>query len=108
MGPIWDFDLAFGNVNYNGNDSPEGFWIAKAPWFARLLEDPVFYKEVKCRFEYYHSIKDDIFRRINERAEYLKFSVDQNNNRWNPRKEYSVLKDWLEKRFSWLEKAYSE
>ena len=27
MGPVWDFDIAFGNVNYNDNDKPEGVWI---------------------------------------------------------------------------------
>ena len=63
MGPIWDFDLAFGG-NPFGNDSqmggfgsffggaegnemafynqPEGYHIAKADWFVRMFEDPEF------------------------------------------------------------------
>jgi hypothetical protein len=31
MGPVWDFDLAIGNVDYNNNDVPEGFWIKMRP-----------------------------------------------------------------------------
>jgi hypothetical protein len=34
MGPLWDFDLSFGNVDYAGNEFPfpEGFWIISNPW----------------------------------------------------------------------------
>ncbi|MBO7495296.1 MAG: CotH kinase family protein [Salinivirgaceae bacterium] len=63
MGPIWDFDLAFGGNPFGneggmggfggflggaeGNDmtfynQPEGYHIAKADWFVRMFEDPEF------------------------------------------------------------------
>src|SRR5690606_7546841 len=32
IGPVWDFDIAIGNVNYNGNNIPEGWWIKNAAW----------------------------------------------------------------------------
>ncbi|MBR2195245.1 MAG: CotH kinase family protein [Salinivirgaceae bacterium] len=63
MGPIWDFDLAFGG-NPFGNDAamggfggffggaegndmafynqPEGYHIAKADWFVQMFKDPEF------------------------------------------------------------------
>jgi hypothetical protein len=27
MGPLWNFDIAFGNVDYNSNYNPKGFYI---------------------------------------------------------------------------------
>ena len=61
MGPIWDFDLAFGGNPFGneggmggfgmgfggGNDmafynQPEGYHIAKADWFERMMLDPEF------------------------------------------------------------------
>ena len=63
MGPIWDFDLAFGGNPFGneggmggfggflggaeGNDmtfynQPEGYHIAKADWIVRMFEDPEF------------------------------------------------------------------
>ncbi|HDP75449.1 MAG TPA: hypothetical protein ENN49_06200 [Bacteroidales bacterium] len=29
FGPMWDYDLAFGNANYYGGDSPQG-WVYKS------------------------------------------------------------------------------
>ena len=63
MGPIWDFDLAFGGNPFGneggmggfgdffgsagGNDmafynQPEGYHIAKADWFVQMFKDPEF------------------------------------------------------------------
>jgi hypothetical protein len=39
MGPLWDFDWAFGGTILNNNDKPEGFWIGKAAsWYVRLFK----------------------------------------------------------------------
>ena len=39
MGPIWDFDTAFGNVNYNNNFKTDGFWV-KTPGIPVSLRIP--------------------------------------------------------------------
>lgn len=61
MGPIWDFNLAFGNADYcNGGDSnvwaytfndrcPGDFWFVPF-WWDRLLEDPAFVTRLKERW----------------------------------------------------------
>jgi hypothetical protein len=61
MGPIWDFNIAFGNVNYcRGNDvdnwiykyneyCPNDFWLVPF-WWGRLLEDPYFINKLKSRW----------------------------------------------------------
>jgi hypothetical protein len=61
MGPIWDFNLAFGNADYcNGGDTnvwaynfnercPGDFWSIPF-WWGRLLEDPAFVIRLKERW----------------------------------------------------------
>ena len=124
MGPLWDYDIALGNVNYNDNQSYEGFWIKKkVTWFSRMFEDPSFVALVKERFAYFKSKENDMLTDINENATYLKFSVIENNAKWNTlyeqtwpnyavwgsyNNEVQYLKQWLSKRLAWLESAFSE
>jgi spore coat protein CotH len=61
MGPIWDFNLAFGNANYCGGgdtDSwayqfnsrcPNDFWAVPF-WWERFLQDPEFVTRLKARW----------------------------------------------------------
>ena len=60
MGPIWDFNLGFGNVNFCLGGDPEGlvlrynsvcsddFWLIPF-WWDRLMEDPAFVERVGDR-----------------------------------------------------------
>ena len=62
MGPIWDFNIAFGNVNYcKGEDvnnwifkyndyCPDDFWLVPF-WWSKLLNDPYFTNKVKSRWQ---------------------------------------------------------
>ena len=122
MGPIWDFDIAFGNVNYLGNNRPEGFWVKKrVSWYSRLFEDEHFVTKVKERFNYFYENKDALFNEINENANYLKYSVVENNAVWNTLYEYTwpnyaiwgsydnevaYLKQWLNTRMEWLKAEF--
>lgn len=117
MGPIWDFDVAFGN-NTNPNVYPyEGFYIKNSTWYERLFEDPAFVSRVKERFAYFYSKKDQIINEINENARYLRYSVVEDNNKWgyfytptfanndvwgNYYNEVTCFKQWLINRFEWL------
>jgi hypothetical protein len=61
MGPIWDFNLAFGNANYcGGSDTnswayqfnsrcPKDFWAVPF-WWDKLLQDPEFVARLKQRW----------------------------------------------------------
>ncbi|MFS4493699.1 CotH kinase family protein [Maribacter sp. 2308TA10-17] len=61
MGPIWDFNLAFGNADYcSGGEAnvwaykynercPDDFWAVPF-WWDRLLEDPAFVARLKERW----------------------------------------------------------
>ena len=55
MGPIWDFDLAFGNVNYSTAEFPSEFWIKSgSPWYKRMFEDEYFANLVKERYVFFY------------------------------------------------------
>lgn len=125
MGPLWDFDIAFGNINYNVNAAePEGFWIKGSnQWYKRLFQDPAFVSLVKERFAYFYSQKDIIFNEINRNAEYLQYAAIENNNKWGTlytytwpnsdilgsyQNEVQSMKNWLSRRFEWLNTAMSE
>ena len=124
LGPNWDFDIGFGNVNYNGCDNTSGFWIKNAAWISRLFEDEVFIQKVKERWNnkklelFYHLYTD-----INNLSENMKISADYNFIKWQilgtyvwpnaagyeTRKTYKnevdYLLDWCNKRFQWLDTA---
>lgn len=51
FGPVWDFDLAFGNAGYSDVDKTYGWHIRNSAWFKRLFEDPVFERKVKERWK---------------------------------------------------------
>ena len=123
MGPLWDFDIAFGNVDYNGNYTSDGFWIKDVTWYSRLFEDPAFVAKVKERFDYFYSRKDDIVSEINANAQYLRCSAQENNNKWHTlytytwpnydiwgsyQNEVQSMKEWLHARFEWLKAEFDK
>ena len=78
MGPVWDFESAF-----NTSSSYNGFVVKNSTWYARLFKDPAFVAKVKERFGYFYSHKNDIINRISANAEYLKYAIQEDNNKWN-------------------------
>lgn len=120
MGPLWDFDLAFGNTDYYER-GPEGFWIKNSDWFSRLFEDPVFVERVKERFDYFYDRMPSVLREIDATSQYLKYSMVANEDRWHTFYNYSVpnveiwgkhqnevqsVKEWLKARMEWLKSQY--
>ena len=123
MGPLWDFDLSFGNCAYpewNFYDSYEieGYHIKKNPWWIRLFEDPYFESLVKNRFQYFKSRMPEILAKIDEYGEHLDVSQQKNYELWgtlgqwfwpNPiwfdtyQEEVDHLKQWITERVNWLD-----
>jgi len=124
MGAIWDFDLAFGDINYNNNQDPTGFYISKkTPWIVRLFKDSAFVAQVKERFAYFDSKRDSILSFINTEAAALRWSALENNNKWKVlytnvwpnyavfgsyNNEVTYMKNWLNTRMDWLAQAYDK
>ena len=121
MGPLWDFDLAFGNTNYADTRYYEGWWVRYNPWYERLFEDPVFTEMVKARFSYFKNNEEYILQMIDMYADKLKWAQAKNNEKWdtlgryvwpNPvvfdtyEEEIDHLKDWFSNRMQWLDDTF--
>ena len=123
MGPIWDFDIAFGNVKEAGTTAmlPEGFMLEWSLWYQRLMQDPAFLSRLRHRFTYFYNHKEDFLTYINNDAQYLKYAAQENQKRWGTfyhytYKQYDIwgsyqnevqnLKEWLNTRMEWMRRAY--
>lgn len=124
MGPNWDFDIGFGNVNYNGCDDPTGWWIKGSKWIARLFEDEAFVANLKSRW---NEVKPAISMKSSTELRALaaanSVSAELNFARWqilgkyvwpNPagyerrttyQSEVDWMVDWLARRYDWLDGA---
>jgi len=123
MGPLWDFDLAFGNTDYADTQYYQGWWVRFNPWYERLFQDPAFTQMVKDRFTYFKNNEDLIIQKIDMYAEKLKWAQAENDQKWqtigkyvwpNPviydtyQEEVDHLKNWYLARMQWLEEAFDD
>jgi hypothetical protein len=120
MGPLWDFDLSFGNVDYADSQYAEGFWVKDNPWYSRLFQDPNFVNKVNDRFKYFRNNQTAILDKIDQQAEALKWAQQENDDKWKTigsyvwpnsvvlgsyDEEVTHLKSWYTRRMNWLETA---
>ena len=120
FGPVWDFDLAIGNVNYDGADRTDGWHSRQAQWYTRLFQDPVF----KARFaSRWNELKaagaiDSLQKLVVSRASYMSIVQTRNFERWPilgtyvwPNQfvmgrydlEVFTMRLWLEERVRWMD-----
>ena len=125
MGPMWDMDVAFGNID-QANQScyrPTGYYIKYVQWYARLFKDPAFVKRVKERFNYFYRRQNDILANINADAQYLRYSAQENDDVWHLlnvwtwsnhniwgsyQNEVQDLKVWFTNRMEWLKTQFDK
>lgn len=94
MGPIWDFNLAFGNANYcNGgdfdvwaykfNERCPGDFLMVPFWWHRLLQDPMFTTQVKQRWQELRAsifAEAELFSKLSDYNALLSIDNRLNNN----------------------------
>ena len=119
LGPIWDYDLAAGNVNYNGNDKPDGWWVKNSAWIERIIQDPDYKKNATERWnELKTKVIPEILTSIETQSAFLNLSQEQNFYKWpilnewvwpnavvtgSYKGEIDYLKRWLEIRIAWID-----
>ena len=123
MGPLWDFDLSFGNVDYADSRYTEGWWVKYHPWYERLFEYPGFVDRVKERFAFFRANQGVILDKIDTYAEQLQWAQQENDSKWqtlgmyvwpNPvvfdtyQEEVDHMKSWYIDRMDWLEAAFDD
>lgn len=122
MGPLWDFDLGFGNCDYADAEFPTGWYIRTgSPWFSRLFQDPAFSQKVKQRWNQLKSKSADlngIMRMVDRNAYAFDLLQQKNFTLWDilnvyvwPNRivtgsysgEVDAMKAWITERMTWMD-----
>jgi hypothetical protein len=96
MGPVWDFDLAWGNAYYCEGINTGGFayqfgqYCPDDPWqlpfwWDKLMTDSLFVQELRCRWESLRMTifdNDSIFQYINDQVALLNEGQQRNFTQW--------------------------
>ena len=119
-GPVWDFDIALGNIDYSNCDDPEGFWIKTGPWYDRLFKDPWFIQELQQAWKQHLPFLQELPADIRQRAGELSAAQKHNFLVWDILDNYvwpnavvtgsyqgeiDYLTEWLQRRIDWLDTA---
>ena len=117
FGPIWDFDLSYGNLNYSDAQFENGFYVKQNNWIDRMYDDPSFVEKVKSRYSFYFDKLNEFKKEIDDISNYINKSQKANYQRWatlgvyvwpNPvwnltySEEVDRLKGWIDNRMNWL------
>ncbi|MBW6490030.1 MAG: CotH kinase family protein [Lentimicrobium sp.] len=129
--PVWDYDIAWHNVNYCAGDELTG-WAYQFPckgdywqvpfWWGRMLEDSTFANNLRCRWEMLRGnlLSNQWFESYIDSVALLPDESQQRNftvwpilgvyvwpNPWPCPPTYSTeiesLKDWIFQRLKWLD-----
>lgn len=129
MGPIWDWNLSFGNANYSQGWMPEGwYWplISNQDhlWFGRLFEDPDFQQQYADRWWQLRTNQfavSNLLAKVDALAGELQEAQERNFKRWRilgrpvwPNwyvgrsfaDEVDWMKQWIEERVAWIDQQF--
>jgi len=129
-GPLWDFDLCYGNVNYNDFRLSTSGWLFTdygpaggncMHWWARLMEDESYAASFSFRWKELRKgplSTDSVMYVIDSYIDELGEEIDRNFDRWkilgkyvwpnsfignSHQEEIDYLKDWIEARMEWMD-----
>jgi spore coat protein CotH len=130
-GPLWDFNLAFGNANYCEGQLTNGWEIdfntvcggplGNPFHWTRLVQDPDFTHQLNCRWQELRQTKlheDTLMNYIDSMANYLQDASSRNFMKWQTLgtyvwpnnfigntylEEVNYLKTWLSARIAWMD-----
>jgi hypothetical protein len=130
-GPLWDYNIAWGNADYcqgyltsgweiNFNDYCGGEW-QNPFWWKRLLDDPLYANDVKCRWSTLRQtvLSDSALTSyIDSTAAYLETPAFRHYEKWpilgnyvwpnhfigqTYQEEINYLKTWIQNRTAWMD-----
>ena len=118
MGPVWDFDLGYGNSR-DEKSGPEQWLIRKYGWDRFLFKNKDYEARIRNYWENNHPIFVSILDSIDSTSNRLsKASLNEfkiwptlgNNTDWPLMRKYDsyqeavdTLKAWIERRIQWID-----
>ncbi len=131
MGPVWDYNLSFGNADYNAGWLTNTWYydlylnsMDEFPWYKRLMEDPAF---LQLRRERWFELRagplslQAIMASIDAKSDLLREAQARNFKRWpvlgvdlwpnwyvGPTWESEVIwmKNWIRDRLLWIDSQF--
>lgn len=119
FGPLWDFDLAFGNESYVQNQGPDEWYIRRYRLFGKMFWDPGVVEAARQYWlehrETFHALADSVplYEEMIAKAvknEYRRWPIITNTENWALKDPYdsydegvSVMLEWMEQRFQWID-----
>jgi subtilisin-like proprotein convertase family protein len=128
FGPLWDFNLAYGNVDYCHSQYIDGWAYEDSGgcdntprWWARLLEDEYYRDRLRCRFDSLRQSAlstENVLDYIDSLSSRLGPAAERNYERWpilgryvwpnfligsTYAEEINYMKEWLIGRLEWLD-----
>ncbi|KAA6331518.1 hypothetical protein EZS27_019882 [termite gut metagenome] len=118
MGPLWDFDWAFGYkergqnyfgdaktmLHYNRNVSMNNIGTY---FFTQFFKDPEFRLEYKKRWNEVKESISDMDNFVQEKGNYLRKSAIENKERWTDNLDHTTqinnMRTWLKERIAYLD-----
>jgi len=124
FGPLWDFDISFGNESYEQNRGYEDLYIRSFRWFKYIFMDPAIRTATRRYWhenrEVFHALADSVplYRSIIAEAlenEYRRWPIMKNTENWALKDSYEdydeavqTMLDWMEDRYNWIENALED
>ena len=118
IGPIWDFNWAYGNTTYCEGDLFSG-WEGDGPcgvynpfWYSVFRADSTFNNFLKCRWIYYRNDflnENYIFSFIDSLATNYSEEINKDMLHWGHSQntshdfEINKLKNWISQRINWID-----
>lgn len=122
MGPVWDFDQAYGNHSNAEVQTTDGWYIKKSYWNKFLFQDTLFARIARDAWFENHTFIETIIDSIESYKEILSPAAKNNFKRWkilSDHRTYNAwesqryhsyedavnkLKDWIARRVQWIDK----
>jgi hypothetical protein len=130
FGPVWDYNLAFGNGDYCNGNSANGWqlyagcgtaYAGAGNYLNRMLQDNWFKNTLACRYLQLRATvlsNDTLLKRIDDYANYLRDAAARDSTKWQTignyiwpngwvastwQGEVNNTKDYLVKRLYWID-----
>lgn len=129
MGPLWDYDIAMGNLIAAGDKEATDEWMLREPlgpdtgqgevnWYNRLMQDPAFVASVEARWaEVKPALETTVDTYLPQQADLIEESAMVNFSKWSITEktwtnqvingswpdEVDFLGGWLTARIEWMD-----
>ena len=119
MGPVWDFDLAFGGHSNDSVINPDGWYIRRGYWHSFIFRDSTasrsrvyYWRNNKEKFAHVFDVIDSLQAQLQGAAEnnFKKWKILRKTDYEYHRQAYGSyeeavndLKKWIRERYEWID-----